>query len=473
MSRPVVAIVGRPNVGKSTLFNRIIGARHAIVDDQPGVTRDRHAADTEWAGHQFTLIDTGGLVPEAIEALERHINAQIHAAIEGADLCLFVVDGRDGITATDRDVAALLRSSGRPTLVVVNKADNTKQAEKLVWEFYELGLGDPHPVSALSGLLSGDLLDHVVAALPEPGAPEPVDPDEITIAVVGKPNVGKSSFLNRLLGEERLLVSPTAGTTRDAIDTLMTVEGQRFRLVDTAGIRRHSALEAGIEFYTYLRAVRSVERAQVAIVMLDATEPLSRQDLRILNLVEERRRGIVVCVNKWDLVEKDDRTVAKYEADFRAQARSLEWAPIVTMSALTGQRVRRVLDMGRQVWTEWHKKIKTPALNRVLHAATARVQPPQSRALRTSRIVRILYGHQVETGPPLILFYANEPQAVPEHYRRYLEHAVRDAFGFAGVPLRIELRQASPASKQRVGTSDEDAAEKAASTRGNAERDSR
>ncbi len=450
MSRPVVAIVGRPNVGKSTLFNRILGTRHAIVDDRPGVTRDRHTADAEWSGRRFTLVDTGGLLPEADETLAREINTQIHAAIDQADVCLLVVDGRAGLTATDRDAAELLRTSGKRAILVVNKTDNVKQAERLVWEFYELGLGDPHPVSALTGAYSGDLLDAVVEALPE-AADEQAEPDTITVAVVGKPNVGKSSLLNRLLGEERFIVSPEAGTTRDAVDTVLERDRRRFRLVDTAGIRRHSALEEGLEYYTYLRAVRALGRAQIAVAVLDAAEPLSRQDLRILNLVEERRRGIVVCVNKWDMIEKDERTAAAYEATFKAQARTLEYAPLVTISALTGQRVGRVLDLVERVWEEWHRKVPTPALNRTLHAATKRVQPPQSKGRRGGRTVRVLYGHQVETGPPLILFYSNDPEAVPEHYRRYLEHAVRDAFGFEGVPLRIFYRQANPRAKVRAG----------------------
>ncbi|HJU86922.1 MAG TPA: ribosome biogenesis GTPase Der, partial [Gemmatimonadota bacterium] len=295
-----------------------------------------------------------------------------------------------------------------------------------------------------------DLLDAVVAALPPEAIDVPADPEEITITVIGKPNVGKSSFLNRLLGEERFIVSPVAGTTRDAIDTAFTWQGRKFRLVDTAGIRRHAALEEGLEYYTYLRAVRSLDRAQVAVVMLDASEPLSRQDLRILNLAEERRRGIVVCVNKWDLIEKDEKTAAGYEAAFRAQARSLAWAPIVTISAATGQRVTRALDVAEGVWKEWHKKVATPEVNRVLHAATAKVQPPQSKGKRGAKVVRVLYGYQAESGPPLFLFYANEPQAVPEHYRRYLENELRAALGFAGVPLRIYFRQSSSRSRQRA-----------------------
>lgn len=449
MSQPVVAIVGRPNVGKSTLFNRIVGARQAIVADEPGITRDRLSADAEWIGRAFTLVDTGGLVPETHEAMERQVNAQIFAAIEQADVCLFVVDGREGITSTDRDVATILRENGQATVLVVNKADNLQQAERFKWEFYELGLGDPQPVSALGGMGVGDLLDEVARALPDREA-EPVDPDEITIAVIGKPNVGKSSFLNRLLGEERFIVAPTAGTTRDAIDTTLAYDDWRFRLVDTAGIRRHSALEEGLEYYTYLRAVRSLERAQVAIVVLDASEPLSRQDLRILNLAVERGRGVVVCVNKWDLIEKDEKTATRYEETFHEQARTLSWAPLVTMSAQTGQRTRKALEMAAAVWKEWHKKVPTPDLNRVLHASTARVQPPQSKGRGGRKIVRILYGHQVETGPPLILFFSNEPKAIPEHYRRYLEREVRDAFGFEGVPLRIFFRSSTPKSRREV-----------------------
>ena len=450
MSLPVVAIVGRPNVGKSTLFNRVLGARDAIVHDEPGVTRDRHAATADWAGRSFTLVDTGGLIPESQEEIARQVNAQIYAAIEQADACLFVVDGRTGPTPVDRELAQLLRSSGRPTVLVVNKADNARMGERMAWEFYELGLGEPRPVSALSGIGSGDLLDAVVAALPEETVEAPADPDEITITVIGKPNVGKSSFLNRLLGEERFIVSPVAGTTRDAIDTTFTYRERRFRLVDTAGIRRHAALEDGIEYYTYLRAVRSLDRAHIAIVMLDASESLSRQDLRILNLAEERRRGIVVCVNKWDLIEKDERTAAGYEAAFRAQARTLAWAPLVTISAATGQRVTRALEVAEQVWKEWHKKVPTPELNKALHRATAKVHPPQSKSRRGSRVVRVLYGHQAETGPPLFLFYANEPQAIPEHYRRYLENELREEFGFEGVPLRLFFRSSTARSRQRA-----------------------
>ncbi len=450
MNLPVVAIVGRPNVGKSTLFNRFLGARDAIVHDQPGVTRDRHAADAEWAGRRFTLVDTGGLIPEAQEEIARGVNAQIYAAIEQADVCLLVVDGRSGVTPVDQEMAQLLRESGRPTILVVNKADNAAMGERMRWEFFELGLGEPRPVSALSGIASGDLLDAVVEALPPDTIDVPQDPEEITITVIGKPNVGKSSFLNRLLGEERFIVSPVAGTTRDAIDTTFTWQSRKFRLVDTAGIRRHAALEEGLEYYTYLRAVRSLDRAQVAIVVLDASEPLSRQDLRILNLAEERRRGIVVCVNKWDLIEKDERTAAGYEAAFRAQARSLAWAPIVTISARTGQRVTRALEAAEEVWREWHKKVPTPEVNRMLHAATAKVHPPQSKGKRGAKVVRVLYGYQAETGPPLFLFYANEPQAVPEHYRRYLENELRAAFGFTGVPLRIFFRQSSSRSRQHA-----------------------
>jgi len=452
VSTPVVAVVGRPNVGKSTLFNRIVGERDAIVDDMPGVTRDRHSAEGEWNGRRFTLVDTGGLVPRAQEALAKQINAQIEAAIEQADACLLVVDGRDGVTPIDREVAGVLRRSGRPTVLVVNKSDNLAMAERQAGEFWELGLGEPHPVSALNGMGTGDLLDALVDVLPaEMGEDEARD--EITVAVVGKPNVGKSSFLNRLLGEERFIVSPVAGTTRDAIDTVLEWEGRRFRLVDTAGIRRHSRIDTGLEFYTFLRAVRSVERAQVAIVLLDATEPLSRQDLRILGLVEERRRGIVVAINKWDAVEeKETGTAAAYGRTFQEQAKRLAWAPVVTMSAKTGQRVHRALETAARVWEEWHRKIPTPELNRVLHRATKRVQPPQSKGRGGRRIVRVLYGHQVETGPPLILLYSNHPEAVPEHYRRYLEHAIRDAFGFEGVPLRIFFRHADRKARARAGS---------------------
>jgi len=374
VSTPTVAIVGRPNVGKSTLFNRIIGRREAIVDARPGVTRDRHFAASEWNGRRFWLVDTGGLVP-AGDALNRAIRAQVEAAIAEGDLVLFVVDVIDGVTAADAEIAHDLRRAGRPVLLVANKADQLPDDHRHL-AFYELGLGDPLPVSAAVGKSSGDLLDRVAALLPEASPHD--DADTIPVAVVGRPNVGKSSIVNRLLGEERVVVAAEPGTTRDAIDTPLTYQGHELMLIDTAGLRKRSRVEDEIEFYSTLRTARAVERAHVCILVVDATDGMHAQDLKIANDAWERGAGIIIAVNKWDLIdEKDTNTAVRGEAVLKAKAPFLDYIPFVYVSAKTGQRVARLLDLVLTVAEEREKRVPTAEVNRVLETLLQRQQPPQ------------------------------------------------------------------------------------------------
>jgi GTP-binding protein len=443
MALPLVAIVGRPNVGKSTLFNRLIGRRAAIVDDAPGVTRDRIVATADWNGRRFQLVDTGGLVPDTREEIEREIAYQVEAAIRAADVLLFVIDVKAGITGSDEEIARRLRAESGKVLLVANKVDHPDASAAA--ELYAMGLGEPLPVSALLGTGSGDLLDRLVEKLP------PGDDAErsaaIRLAVLGKPNVGKSSFVNRLLGEERVIVSPTAGTTRDSVDTRLLWREREIVLIDTAGLRKASAREPGLEYYTYLRTVAALERSDVAIVLLDGTEPLSRQDLRILSLVAERGKGVVAGVNKWDLVEAETGTAEAYARALREAAPSLAFAPIVFLSALTGRRVERALETAWEVGEERRRRIPTPEVNRVLTALVERVPPPSNRG----RAVRLLYGHQAGSEPPTFILFTNDPEGVPEAYRRYLERGAREAWGFEGVPLRFIYRADASRRSARSG----------------------
>ncbi|MGA9115989.1 MAG: ribosome biogenesis GTPase Der [Bacteroidota bacterium] len=430
----LVAILGRPNVGKSTLFNRIVGRRTAIVDDEPGVTRDRNYAHAEWAGRRFVLIDTGGYVPRSEDLMEAAIREQAEAAVREADCLLLVVDAAEGLLPADRELADILRVSGKPVILVVNKVDSERR-ESSLGEFYAAGLGDPVAASALGGRRIGDLLDMVVGRLPGSDA-QRSDP-RLRIAVLGKPNVGKSSLVNALLGEKRHIVTPLPGTTRDAIDAILRHRGEEILLIDTAGLRRKSRIRESVEFYSALRTLTSIERADVAVILLDAVAGVEHQDLRIVEDVVERRRGTVLALNKWDLVTKDQRTASLMESAVRSRLRRYDYIPMVTVSALTGQRVHKLLDLARAVDGEQKRKIPTSELNRRVQEAV-RAFPPRSKS---GRELSIKYATQVRTQPPTFALFCNEPTMVEETYRRYLENRLREHFPFTGVPLVLSFKK--------------------------------
>ena len=431
---PVVAVLGRPNVGKSTFFNRILGERRAIVEDQPGVTRDRNFAQAEWAGRRFFLVDTGGLEPETEEVMTKAIRRQVEAAIAEADLLVFMVDGRLGPHPLDHRIAELLRRTSLPVIVVVNKLDRLPD-ETAQHEFWELGLGEPYPVSSIQGRGSGDLLDVIVAHLPAT-APEEADENTLYVAVVGKPNVGKSSFVNRLLGEERMVVSEVAGTTRDSIDTPMRFHGRDLVFVDTAGLRRQARIERGLEYYSALRTERAIERADVCLLLLDGTEPVHVQDLKIAEKAWNAGCALILIVNKWDLVEKSTNTAVEFERELRKRARALQWVPVLFTSALTGQRVQKVLELVLETAATRQRRIPTSEVNEVLRELAARRPPPHFRGMP----VKLLYATQVAVEPPTFVVFTNQPKGVPDHYLRYLHNGFRAAWSFTGSPLRIRLR---------------------------------
>jgi GTPase len=430
---PAVAIVGRPNVGKSTLFNRFIGRRLAIVEDVPGVTRDRNFALADWSGRHFYLIDTGGLETETDEPMAASIRRQVLAAIEEADVLVFVVDGKTGMHPLDHRAAELLRRSERPVVLVVNKLDRLPE-DLGHHDFWALGLGEPLPVSAISGKGSGDVLDAIVARLPETGEPAPTD--ALSVAVIGKPNVGKSSIVNRLLGEERMIVSEAAGTTRDAVDTPLRYHGRTVLFIDTAGLRRQSKVEAGIEFYSTLRTARAVERADVCLLVIDATEPVHVQDLKIAELAMDAGCGVIIVANKWDLVSKETGTAEAYERHLRERAPSLRWVPVVFTSAVTGQRISKLLDLVLHVQAERARRIPTHEVNELVRELAARQPPPHFRG----RPVKLLYATQADRAPPMFVIFTNYPRAVHDTYARYLQNGFRERWGFIGAPLRIRFR---------------------------------
>ncbi len=432
MSLPVVALVGRPNVGKSALFNRIIGEHSAIVSEEAGTTRDRHFGRAEWDGQQFWLVDTGGLVEDSSLPMDVEIRRQVLEAIAEADLLLLVADARAGVHPSDARLVELLRNSGKPFLLVVNKVDDPSSSE--YYEFFRLGAGDPAPVSAGNGKGSGDLLDAVVERLPE----RDEDASEaLRVAVIGRPNVGKSSFVNRLLGQQRLVVSEIAGTTRDAIDTPMRYHGRDLVFVDTAGLRRQSRVDDGIEFYSSLRTRRAIEGSDACVLLIDATLGLENQDLKIATLAWEAGRSLILVINKWDLKEKDDKTAAKFQKDAIDKAPYLAWVPFLFTSALTGQRVPKVLDVLLEVAAEREKRISTSQINDTLETLVGRTQPPQAAGHHE---VKLNYATQVESAPPVIAVFSNHPDAVPEHYIRYLHNGFRAAYAWMGNPLRIVMR---------------------------------
>lgn len=433
-STPVVALVGRPNVGKSALFNRIVGGNAAIVSDEAGTTRDRHFGLAEWNGRQFWLVDTGGLPDDTRDVIDGEIRRQVLEAIEEADLLAFVVDTHQGVHPNDAKVLDLLRASRKPWVLIANKVDDPQSTD--FFEFYALGAGDPIPVSATNGKGSGDLLDALVERIPESSEEWG---EALRVAVIGRPNVGKSSIVNRLLGEERLVVSDIAGTTRDAIDTPMRYHGRDFVFVDTAGLRRQSRVDEGIEFYSALRTRRAIERAEVCILVLDAVEGIHNQDLKIATLAWDAGRALIVVVNKWDLKDKDDKTAAKFQKEIVEKAPYFGFVPFIFTSAKTGQRVTRILDEILRVEEERQKRIGTSAVNTTLQELIARRQPPQAAGVE----VKLNYATQVETAPPTIAVFGNHPELVQEHYVRYLHNGFRAAYGFTGNPLNIVLRRKS------------------------------
>ena len=434
MAKPIVAIVGRPNVGKSTLFNKLAGHRIAIVDDTPGVTRDRIYADADWLHHEFKLIDTGGIEPKSDDIILAQMKRQAQIAIDTADVIIFVVDGKQGLTDSDNEVATMLRISQKPIVLAVNKVDNLKD-EANAYEFYNLGIGNPIAISAGQGLGLGDLLDEVVSHFKDYEKEE--DDDFIRVAFVGRPNVGKSSLINKLLGEERSIVTDIAGTTRDAVDSFLETKEGKFILVDTAGLRRKSKVKEEIERYSVVRTLTAIERADVVVLMIEAEEGIADQDEKIIGYAHDMKKAIMVIVNKWDLIEKDDKTMDKYMNDYKMSLKFMQYAPFLFISALTGQRTHKVLQMIKMCYDNYNKKIATGVLNDVIGKALLQKEPPM---IGTKRL-KVFYGTQTGVKPPTFVFFINDESALHFSYSRYIENQLRDAFDFTGTGLKIEYRE--------------------------------
>jgi GTP-binding protein len=436
MSKPIVAIVGRPNVGKSTLFNALAGERISIVKDTPGVTRDRIYADVDWLDRAFTLIDTGGIEPESSDVILRQMREQAEIAIETADVIIFMVDAKTGLVDTDTQVAAILRKSHKPVILAVNKVDQYKKQEMDVYEFYNLGIGEPYPISSEGKQGFGDLLDAVIAHFPEKTEEEEED-ETPKIAIVGKPNVGKSSIVNKLVGENRVIVSDIAGTTRDAIDTTITRNGRDYILIDTAGLRRKSKVKEDIERYSIIRTVSAVERSDVAVVVIDASEGVTEQDAKIAGIAHDRGKGLIIAVNKWDAIEKDDKTTREFEKKVRTILSFAPYASILFISAKTGQRLPKLFDTVDTVLANQTLRIQTGVLNELLTQAVMMQQPPSDKGRR----LRIYYMTQVAVKPPTFVLFVNDKQLMHFSYLRYLENQIRESFGFSGTALRMLVRE--------------------------------
>ncbi len=436
MSKPIVAIVGRPNVGKSTLFNRISRDRIAIVEGQPGVTRDRIYADAEWLNKHFTLVDTGG-IDRNDDVITRQVRVQAMVAVEQADVIVFVLDGRSGLTAADEEIADILRRSQKPVILCVNKVEDMSASWEIAADFYRLGLGEPYLISAEHGRNIGDLLDEVVRSFPEDSDVE--EEDLLKVAIVGRPNVGKSSLINKILGEERVIVSEIAGTTRDAIDTRFEHEGQKLLLIDTAGLRRRSRVAEDLEYYSVVRTLRAVDRSDVTVVMIDGMEGLTEQDKKIVGYAHENGKGIVLAVNKWDLVPKETYTMRDYEREIRDGLLFANYAPIVFISALTGQRVIRLLETVKSVAQSRSLRISTGRLNEIIQDAVAVNQPPSDKGVR----LKILYAAQVQVNPPVFAIHVNRRDLMHFSYERYLENRIRQEYGFVGTPIILAVKERS------------------------------
>ena len=437
MSKPVVAVVGRPNVGKSTLFNALAGSRISIVEDTPGVTRDRIYAEVSWLDYQFTLIDTGGIEPESDDIIISRMREQAETAIMTADVILFLVDVRQGLVDADFKVADMLRRSHRPVVLVVNKVDNFDKFMPDVYEFYNLGLGDPIPVSAQGKLGIGDMLDQVVEKFEAPVQEEEEEDDRPKIAVIGKPNAGKSSIINKLLGEERVIVSPVAGTTRDAIDTTVKRNGQEYVFIDTAGLRRKSKIKEELERYSIIRTVTAVERCDVAVLIIDATEGITEQDAKIAGIAHEKGKGVIIAVNKWDAIEKNDKTVYEYTNKIRNILSYMPYAEITFISAVTGQRLPKLFELIDMVIQNQNLRVATGVLNEIMTEAVALQQPPSDKGKR----LKLFYITQVAVKPPTFVIFVNDKELMHFSYTRYLENKIREAFGFRGTSLKFFIRE--------------------------------
>lgn len=430
----VVAIVGRPNVGKSTLFNRLAGKKLAIVEDIPGVTRDRNYTQTKIEGRNITLVDTGGLAPLTEDPLMGSMAVQVGTAVDEADVILFVTDAADGLTGLDQEIANYLRKRRKDPIVVVNKVDGPSR-EPNVAEFYAFGFTHVIGVSAAHKSGMSDLEELILSQLPEGAEAVPFDPDVIRVAVMGRPNTGKSSFVNAIFGSERVVVSPIAGTTRDTVDTHVSVEGRNYLLIDTAGIRKKSKVEVGVELWSVLRAIKTIERAHVCLLLVDAVEGLTDQDIKIMELILDGGKGVIICLNKWDAVEKDEKTFDQERKDIALRLGTNRHVPVISMSALTGQRVARAFGEVDKVFEDWKRHIPTSKLNTFLEGAMRELPPP----IVGKKRARIYYGTQVQNAPPLFNFYSSYPEGIPEHYERYLINKLRDTFGFAGVPFKMRI----------------------------------
>ncbi len=436
MSRPIVAIVGRPNVGKSTLFNALAGQKISIVKDYPGVTRDRIYADVTWLDNQFTMIDTGGIEMETKDMMLAHMRQQAEIAIDTANVIMFVVDLKQGLVDADFKVADMLRRSHKPVVLVVNKVDSFERDMPDVYEFYNLGIGDPHPISAAGMLGLGDMLDEVISHFNKEELEEEED-DRPRIAVVGKPNAGKSSIINKLLGEERVIVSDIAGTTRDAIDTEVVYNDKEYVFIDTAGLRRKSKIKEELERFSIIRTVAAIERSDLVVLVIDAEEGVTEQDAKIAGIAHERGKGIIVCINKWDLIEKDDKTIYKYTQDVKDILSFMPYAEIIFISAKTGQRLNKLFDLIETVIQYQNLRIGTGVLNEIITEAVAMQQPPSDKGKR----LKIFYGTQVSVKPPTFVLFVNDKELMHFSYTRYIENKIREAFGFTGTALRFITRE--------------------------------